>query len=202
MTDILFSKGDFFTLSANQLEKAKFEASAIPEKRLKETSDDELVEVLIASNSLVPPEVKWEEATVNRTETQVDLMYVPNTMAYYNRMSAMAPGETVTVTVPFKGDSRLFMIRPTTFTLNPPRAQVNRQTLAFDYSGTQVNIEQSKQEYEGTKKEITQHLTTLGTDCQRHNQQIAPAVRPIIQEKRNRMEKGEAGLSGFGLPIK
>jgi hypothetical protein len=202
MTDFLFSKGDFFTLSANQLEKAKFEARAIPEKRLKEASDDELVEGLVASNSLVPPEVKWEDATVNRTETQVDLMYVPNTMAYYDRRSVMAPGEMVTVTVPFQGDSRLFMIRPTTFTLNPPRAQVNRQTLTFDYSGTQVNIEQSKQEYERTKKEIIQHFTTLGADCQRYNEQIAPVVKPIVQEKRNRMEKGEAGLSGFGLPIK
>jgi hypothetical protein len=60
-----------------------------------------------------------------------------------------------------------------------------------------VNIEQSKREYEDTKKQITQLLATLGTDCQRHNEQIASAVRPIIQEKRGRMEKGEASLSGL-----
>ncbi len=65
-----------------------------------------------------------------------------------------------------------------------------------------MNIEQSKREYENTKKQITQLLTTLDTDCQRHNEQIASAVRPIIQENRSRMERGEASLSGFGLPIK
>jgi hypothetical protein len=199
---LLFSQGDFFSLSTGHLEKAKATARAIPEARLKVASDDELVEELVASYSLMPPSVKWEDAAVSRTETQVDLMYVPNTMAYFDRRSFMAPGEKVTVTVPFQGESDYFKVRPTSYTFNPPRARVNRDTLAFDYSGVQVDIDRSKREYEQTKNEIVQCMTTLSNDCQGYNLQIAPAVRPIIQEKRNRMEKGEASLSGFGLPIK
>lgn len=200
--DLLFSRIDFFSLSIDRLERAKTRAREIPESALKVQTNDELVATLVEEFSLRPPLIKWAEASVSRSEAQVDLMYTPNTMAYFERRSHMAPGERVRVSVPYEGDSEMFKVRPSTYTLNPPRAEVGRSTLNFDYVGQQVDVERAKQEYEAAKGGVSSYLATMTSDCGRHNQQIAPSVRTIIEEKRSRMEKGEAGLAGFGLPIK
>lgn len=199
--ELLFSQVDFFSASTHQLEKAKQAARAIPEAKLKAADDPTIISELVDRFRLNGPTVSWETATVSRAEAQVDLMHSPGSMAFYEGRSHMVPGEKVTVTVPYIGEAAMFRIQPSTYTLNPPRVRLRTESLAFEYSGVQVDIEQSKLTFENTKRQIIGYLTTLAGDCDQFNQQLPSALSQIIQEKRARMERGEAGLAGFGLPI-
>jgi len=200
--ELLFSKIDLYSVETNQIEKAKGAARAIPESRLKTADDDALTKGIIEKFAMEVPTVDWDQASVSRKEVQVDLMHQHGTRAFYQGRSVPASGEKVTVTVPYAGDGEYFRIRPSSYTMNPPRAKISPMSLLFEYQGQQVNIEQAKREYENVKAEITKYLATLANDLRSANEKLAAGIRPIVQEKRKRMEHGEANLAGFGLPIK
>lgn len=200
--ELLFAKLEIFGVIESQLAKARNAAKGMPETVLKSTDDEAILSRLIAEYSLSIPQVQWDQATVSRNEAQVDAMNMPGTMAYYERRSFMIPGEKVTVSVPYTGETDFFRVRPSSFTLNPPRARLTRDAIHFDYAGTQVDVDNAKREYETTKSEITRNLSLLASDLVRFDQTVSPALKQILQEKRERMNKGESALAAFGLPIK
>jgi hypothetical protein len=198
---ILFSSYEFHNVSLNAIESLKRAVHALPEAQLREQNDATIVERLREEFAFGYTEVQWELAKVRREEAMVDLMYVPNTMAYFERRSIMKPGEKYVISVPYTGVESYFQIRPSQWTSSPPRAELTRQLLEFAYSGLTVDVEGAKREFETTKAAIEQHLGWLRADMEGHNSKLLGVITPLLREKRERMSSGEQRLSDFGLPI-
>lgn len=56
------------------------------------------------------------------------------------------PGTAVEITVPFTGEAETFKIQPTTYTLNPPQAQIEGDTLTLTLQGTALDAAQLRAE--------------------------------------------------------
>jgi len=199
--ELLFMGNDSHSVSRSLLEQAKNAASLVRESELKLRPDEEIVATLVGKFTISLPEVDWERAAVSRQEAQLDSRHTPGVMAFHRQQTAMSLGEKVIVTVPFRGEREFFKIRPSSYTLNPPTATLERQALLFEYVGVQVDAVRSKQDFESRKGQIINCLKTLGSDFESFNAQLPGAIAPIIQEKRSRMEKGEGNLDSWGMPI-
>ena len=52
--------------------------------------------------------------------------------------------------VPFTGEVEVFKVRPTTYTMSPPRAQIRNGVIVLQIVGTDLNPERVRSEIERT----------------------------------------------------
>lgn len=73
---------------------------------------------------------QWEAEVI---ETRVDVRYDQMRMVMDKSRPVLIPGERVIVQVPFEGMSELMYARADTFSMNPPRAAVEGNTIVLRY---------------------------------------------------------------------
>ena len=95
-------------------------------------------------------------------------------------------GTEITFFVPYDGDGNLFRFRPNSFTLNPPRAQVNQGELAFAYTRLDHDAEAAKREFESDLASIQSYLQTQRNQVKQYNESIRPKIHGLdYREERN-----------------
>lgn len=97
---------------------------AIEADRLLNTSAEDLCLFFVEEYSIDVPILDEKSIAVDQHETQVDVSGDPRRYVTDRSRPFYVLGTTVEADVPFTGDASMFHIRPSTFTFNPPRAQL------------------------------------------------------------------------------
>jgi hypothetical protein len=110
-------------------------------------------------------------------------------------------GLEVTYTVPFRGDKELLHCRPSSFTLNPPRAVIRDGQLKFPYDQPDRNVAATKSEFLKDLSDLKQWIACVNSDVDKHNASIEPTVRQRVARRRSELTRTAADLQGLGFRV-
>ena len=97
-------------------------------------------------------------------------------------------GTRVEILIPFSGDAVLLDVRPSTFTLNPPRFEVRHNSIVAAYEGrSPLDNERAKAAIEKLIKTIQQHLDWQKTDIEPWNDQLLQTLPGQIEDRRRKV---------------
>jgi hypothetical protein len=112
-------------------------------------------------------------------------------------------GRAVRVSVPFEGESDLFALRPTSFTLNPPRASIEGHELVKTFAfPTDTERPDIKAEMEHLLNTVEQWIGRSAAAVRQHNAELEELARATIQTRRERVLADHAHLDDLGIPVR
>jgi len=191
----LFSDGPLFDFLAERLQQARSSVQEVEQAWLLSSPVNDIVERLIAEHMLTVPEL--------RTESRSDLPPQEVTLEIddYGR-HLRVPGVSVTVRVPFVGESRLFQYQPSNYDSAPPEGEVWQQELRLPYewpAHQPINLNEAIQKH---MQSIHQYLEWVRVDIHAFNQKVRALLEQEVSQRRQRLEQATQTVTGLGLPIR
>lgn len=198
----LFSKYDWFSIQENQKRQLTAEISQMDGNRLLNTSPDDLCDYFEEKYRVNVPVLREDEITADQNETQIDVSGDRLRVIRDRSRPFYISGTEIIITIPYEGDTEVFNIQPTTFTLSPPSADIRSNSLIIKIQGTDLKPEQVRSEIDKTISEINQHLNTLKENAKGLNGQLRSLANGAIENRRKKLLSDQNLVASLGFPLK
>ena len=199
---LLFANADWHHVLEDQLKQMAAEIDSIPSDRLLNTSVDDLTYYLIEKFKLDVPVLDEQGIYADQHELQVDVSQDFDRDIFDRGQPFHISGTSVVITVPFRGDHNMFDIRPTSYSLNPPRAAVKDDHLTLTITGTGLAPEQLRAEIDSRLAAINTNLKRQRADGAGFNDQLCTRARDHIRRRREKLLADQSLVAGLGFPLK
>jgi nucleoside phosphorylase len=165
--------------------------------------DDGLVSVALQRHGVAVPKFCIDQTTIVHEKTDIDARRFPEKVAsVYSRGPVMIPGWSVTVRVPFEGESAFFKASLPKGNLNPPRAVVLEDAVEFHYEMETIEATQLKARYQADLQSIQEWLTSHDEAVGGFNESLTALVRNVLAAEKRRHEEADAELAKVGVIIR
>src|SRR5262245_27922796 len=124
MGDLFFLDHDLRAVLDDQMRKLAEEIDGISSDRLVSTTPERWGDYFEGKYRVDVPRLKEDEITVDQREDQVDVSRDFNRAISDRSRPFLMKGARYFFFVPFDGQSEVFKCRPSTYTLNPPQAEI------------------------------------------------------------------------------
>lgn len=198
----LFSTVDWFSVAESQKSTMMEEIRRFPEHRVMNTSVDDLCNYLIEKYSIDVPVLDEAGIHADRQDTEIDVSRDPNRWMRDPSRPFYVSGTKIEITIPFTGDGEAFKIRPTTASMNPPRALVRGQQLIMNFIGTDLDADQLRGRIQGAVSEIKVHLDRLRNDSAGLHNQLPHLARTNVEGRRQKFLADQNLVASLGFPMK
>jgi len=193
---LFYSKGDSFNARRNQEEVVRREIAGMAETQILNSSIEDLVNFIYDKFIVNVPVLDLEHAEVSQAEVQVQFQ------AWRNERPISVPGTMVTLEIPYEGDGILFHVRPSTWSMNPPRAAVSKARLVLRESGRDLKSEEVQSSFDRTISSIQENLLRLRSDFDGFNNQLKAMAREQIETRKKKLLADQNLLSGLKFKLK
>lgn len=199
----LFHDVDWFSVNQHQRGKLALEIDGINGDRLLNSSVEDLCDYFDKKYKIEVPVLIPGDIVADQRETKIDVSRDPRRYFSDPGQPFYVNGTTVEISVPFEGDFvEAFKIRPTNYTLNPPRAEIKNNHLVINIEGVDLSADQVRNEINRTISEIEGYLETLRLNVQELNNQIRSLAHAAIEQRRSKLLKDRNLLGNLGFKIK
>jgi hypothetical protein len=117
------------------------EVEHLPEDRVLNTDEDQLVAYFVEKFHVVVPELDLNNVVASEHERQLDVY------DRYRSESVSVPGTAFDFEIPFVGEPHIFQMRPNTYDTGPPYADIRGQTICFTIAGSNLTAEDIERQY-------------------------------------------------------
>ena len=200
--ELLFAKYDLSFALPGQEQKAKETVERIDGNSFLSSNQDDLCDELEQEFKIDVPLLNEDGIEIDQQEARVDVSQDPARHFFDRSQPFYMKGTEITFFVPYKGDGGLFGFRPNSYTLNPPRAQVNQGELVFAYTRLDHNAEAVKQEFQRDLAAIQSHLQTQRNQVKQYNETIRSKIQGWIAERRDRLLKSQGMAAALGYRMR
>ena len=200
--NLLFAKYDWFSVEENQKNQLKEEVASYDDNRLLNTSVDDLCEYFTDKYSIDVPLLQQDAIVADQREAKVDMSHDFRYMPRHDGRPNMVDGSTVEITVPFSGDRQLFDVQPTTYSMNPPRANVCGETLVLQFTGVSQSSEQIKSAIDKAISDIETHLDRLRGSANTLNASLRSVAAQAIECRREKLLANQNLVASLGFALK
>lgn len=199
--DHLFSKHDWFSLKEHQTAELKKEIASYSGNQLLNTAVHDLCMYFAEKYRIDVPVLDRNRIVVDQHEAKVD---VSHRFDYINIGDGPhhVPGTSVEITVPFDGDHQMFLVRPTRFSMSPPRATVRRDALILTIVGIDLAADQVRSNIDIALENIEEYLTNLRKDAEPFNGALSESARVEIDARRTKLLANQNLVSSLGFALK
>lgn len=203
MDELLFNSGDLRLALEAQSKKMYEAVEAESEDSLQQADADEWAAALAHHFAVACPSLQnddvWREPV---KEVTIDVSgdrgrYFSDP---YSDLSRNFPGYRIVVHVPFEGDPGVFSLRPSSFTLNPPRGRVmdSDLVLTIEYArDTEPDIDGQVNNFINS---VSQWLGFARRDSDAFNSPLEEEAHRAIEARRQRIEQRDAHLAKSSIP--
>jgi hypothetical protein len=203
MQDILFYRNGELR---NYLEKGKIEVKkeieSYESNYILNASEEELVRYLVNKYSLEPPVLNQDKKYVyDQSEADIDVSRDPM-RAFFEDEPFHVKGISVTIAIPFDGDGNLFRYKPATYTLNPPRGDVEEQEVHLIYERAEHDAEELNRTIKRDIERINEYLSWVKRDVEAFNKSLEPFIREAIKRREEKLLKDLDVVRKLDIPIK
>lgn len=141
---------------------------------------------------------------VENSEVQVNVRNDPNRMFFDDGGRPFyVPGVRIVIVAPFTGEVDFFDVRPQSFNLNPPAAEIEDNEIRLTYEvASPANFEAIKADFNSTLEKIKQYLQWLSDSVQQFNGELTGIARQQVFERKKRVAKEAEGINKLGIPIR
>lgn len=200
--DYLFTGVDWFSVERNQNARMIEEIDGINADRLLNTSVDDLVQYFVEKFQIVVPRLDVDNLVVDQREKQIDVSRDPMRAMWGHGGPYYVAGTEIEVELPFEGEAEAFKIQPTTYTLNPPRAEIRGSKVLFYIAGTDLTADSVRREIDSRVQSIQSYLTTVQSNAAGLNSQLPNAARQAIEARRSKLLAGRDMVASLGFKMK
>jgi len=199
---LLFSKHDLHAVMEATKAKMLQEIDAYATRQLLNTSPEDLATYFTSKFEIPPIRILDENIRVDQQETNVDVSRDPLRFITDRDRPFYIPGTLVTFYVPFEGDPDIFMCRPSTFTYNPPRGQVQGNVLELAITRTDHSSEVVKNEFDRLLGSVREYLGWAKGDLTPFNASLKDIARHYIDARRQKLLKDQGLVASLGFPLR
>jgi hypothetical protein len=197
----LFQSRDWHSLHQALIQKLRGEIAGLESQRILNTPVEDLLNHFIDEYTLNVPVIQKDQAVADQREKQIDASY-----DYGRHWSTPGPhyipGTEISLTVPFTGDGSLFEVQPTSYTNNPPVADVNGQTLTLRIAGTKLDPKNVRAQFDSDLGSIEGYLSTLRGNTEQWNKGIRETSRQQIEGRRTKLLADQNLVASLGFPLR
>jgi hypothetical protein len=208
--DYLFTRDDLDNQLRSKHAQTASAVDGISEAQFLASSDEQILEFVIASSVVHPIQLHEDQARLEQKEARVDVSGDPRRMFFNDeRGPFFVPGTGVTVSIPFTGAGWIWECRTNPYDLNPPTGQITAT------SGSQSGLfifqmqlahdeppEQLKQRYDATMASVRICIERSTNQVETYNNSLEGVVRNAITARRARLEKHRGISAILNIPIR
>ncbi|MBI4939045.1 MAG: hypothetical protein HY846_12680 [Nitrosomonadales bacterium] len=198
----LFNSVDWFSVDQHQRKELAKEIDSINGDRLLNSSVEDLCDYFEKKYKIEVPVLRPDNIVADQRETKIDVSGDPRRYFSNPGQPFYVNGTTVEISVPFEGNSEAFKIRPTSYTMNFPKAEIKNNNLVIKIEGTDLSADQVRNEVNRTISDIEGYLVTLRSNAQGLNTQIRSLAHAAIEQRRGKLLKDRNLLGDLGFKIK
>lgn len=166
-------------------------------------SEDDLCKYLVSKYTFDAIELHEDQIYVyDQREVNIDVSQDPMRAIFDRDRPFYLKGASVTIAVPFEGDSELFQYRPSTFTYSPPRGQITEHEIHLTYEEVEHNAEELKKNYTKDVSEIKQYIGWIKNDVESFNTTLESLVKQLITRRKKKLLDAQGVVGALGIPIK
>ena len=190
---------DIFSVAENQKQALRSCIASAPES-LSSASDDEIVNEFINKFKVQVPILEEATMTTSQREVDMDVSGDPRRM-FFNPGPFFVKATEVTVHVPFSGESVFFDVRPSTFTLSPPRGlvQVGELLLSYVFPNDSPHPDLRRQ-LDSDLQSIKEPLERLRESSVKLRAELLPIAQRAWQQRKLQFTARSQVIAGLGLP--
>lgn len=199
--NLLFCKDGIFELP-RYFEAEMYKAiDSIEGNKLLNTSVEDLADYYEQEYKINVPILKEDQITVDQNETQIDVSHDPFRFIPQGKKLYIT-GTKITYFVPFDGDANLFKLRASTFTFNPPRAEIDGNELKIVFAFEKGNPQQIGERFKSILAAIKSSLDCMQNDVKSHNESIRNKAKGRIEARRKKILGDHGLVASLGFPIR
>jgi hypothetical protein len=200
--ELLFAKYDLGAVLQGEEAKAKEAVENMNGDVLLNASPEDLCNQLEEQFRVNVPALKTLSTQVDQQETDVDVSGDFNRGIFDRSQPFYIKGTEITFFVPFEGDSQLFYCQASTYTVNPPTAEVRNSELVLSYTRLDHDTESVKREYYADVEKIRNYLEWQQSQVRQYNDTLKAKLRQWIAARRDRLLKDKGMVAALGFPMR
>ena len=189
--NILFFEGDLDARLRGGQESVSRELDRIPKDQFLVSSDQEIVDHVVAGLSVEPIVLHEEKTTMDQHETQVDVSHDPLRVFRDERTGPFyIPGTKVEINIPFTGEEWIFRYRTNPWSTVFPRADVQSGRLRLIVTQPHdADPNAFKTEYEQEIRRIRECVERARQQVVGYNESLPNLVQQAVRHRRERLER-------------
>lgn len=204
----LFSKTNLRALLDAQLHALKAEVEKLEADYVLKVSDSDLSEYFVSRYTIDSPRLLIDNAYQHEPQ-DCDIEEL-NPSSFINVRDGFGSrsqhrsvrGTAVRISVPFEGEPKLFEYQPSTYTLNPPEAEVGDSEIHMTYRFIKPDVKLLKSRYESTLKAIQEYLSRVQNDVGAYNESLPQEIRNLITARKTKVLADRKLSAEIGIPIR
>jgi hypothetical protein len=184
----LFAEGDLQALLQQELSKAAAVVDAVSAEVLLDHTDEEVVAELLQAREVLALDIAWERAwSPGPRETKLDVQHDWQYGGAGEGRPILIAADEVTVHVPFTGDPMLLRLRPGSWSIAFPRAEIGAGEIVHRVTGSQLSSEQVTASFNSFRTSVTQYVDAINADVGEHNARLDAELRRAVADRRLRL---------------
>jgi len=108
----------------------------------------------------------------------------------------------ITFSVPFSGERELFFAQPSTFSTNPPRAQVGPSELMIKILNPNDDATKLRAELDGILSKIDQYIAWQKSEIETWNAGLRGLIESIFLPRKGKLLKEVGAVQSLGFPLR
>lgn len=200
-----FRDGDTFATFRNIMEKATREIETLENDYVLKASPAELEQYYVAQVTLTPLTLDAKNHYIDSQKgTQIDVSHDFRRAAFGGER-IVVKGTALDIAIPFTGDAGLWRVRPSSYSLSGyPELEIRDDAVVFTcrFPDDSPEPERLKTEIERSIRSLSDAVSNLARDVERHNREAPAAVRAALERKLSKAKAAVGAVAGLGIPIK
>lgn len=200
-----FLNGDTFSVFRSYIDKISKEIQNLDNEYILKTSQTELEDYYIAESKIQPLQLYTDKCYIeNQKGVSINisndfLRDIPQGQV------ATVRGTCLEIAIPYEGDSVLWAIRASEFSLSGyPEIEIkdDRIILSISFPDDNVDSTKLKSKIDSYIKSLNQAVKNLKKDVDNYNNTVPQTIKSVIQRKFNLARSTIGAVSALGIPIK
>ncbi|WP_396616288.1 hypothetical protein ACHZ97_00670 [Lysobacter soli] len=200
--DYLFLGRDWHAVDQGQRQALLDDVARLDPDRLLNTSIADLMAHMVEKYQIDVPVLEESEIVVGQYETKIDVSQDPFRLINDRSRPCYVAGSRIDVEIPFTGEAAAFEIRPSTYSLNPPRAKVQGSMVTFSIAGTSLDPNAVRNEIQQMVGNISGYLANLRANVEALNRQLPNEARRAIEARRDKVLANRNTVAALGFKMK
>lgn len=201
--NLLFGEEDLDSQLRARQQQVSGIVDSIPKEQFLVSSDQELINHVVAQQTVEPIVLCEESRTMKQQETQIDVSR--DQMRYFSpdrRGPFYIPGTRVIIDIPFTGEDWLFRYRTNPWSTVFPRAEVQRGCLRLSIEQPHdVDPASFKDIYERELKLIREYVDRAHKQVVDYNESLSNFVQRAVNYRRDRLGRHNNIAALLDIPL-
>lgn len=199
--ELLFHDGEL-RLYLQKIDSKMFsEIESQNENYILSVDSQEFKKYLIDTYQLIAPTLKEDRIYVDKSEEKVDVSQDQMRVISDRGRPFYIKGLKVSYHIPFDGNPELLKYRTSSFTFNPPRADVRRNEIIIEIIELNHNTDSVKREFEQNFNEIKKWLIWVNQEIYQFNTSLDSKIEQKIKARKEKLIKDQTLVSDLGFPL-